>query len=65
VGSILKLNWGLVHQPQESLVDQRGALEGMARALGPEVVVCKAAQLLVDQWNEGLERFLVSATPFG
>ena len=48
---VLELDTSLVNQLQIDLVDHGGALQGMARALQPELAFGQLVQLLVNQWH--------------
>jgi len=53
----------LVDQSQIHLVNQGGGLKGVADALAAQPTGRYPAQLLVDQWQQPIERALVAATP--
>ena len=59
VRAVLPLDF-LIHQFQERLVDERGRLQGMARALSAQVISGLTAELLVDKGHQFVERLLVS-----
>jgi hypothetical protein len=44
---------------------QRRALQGVARALGPQVVVSQVVQFLVDEGNQGVEHPIAPTPPLG
>jgi hypothetical protein len=44
---------------------QRRALQGVARALGPQVVVRPLVQFLVDEGNQGVKRPIAPTPPLG
>ena len=50
-----------IHQSQIGLVNQRGGLQAVAGPLAAHIAVREAAQLRIDQWDQAIERSLVSA----
>ena len=54
-----------VGEAEICLVDERGGLERVPRALAAHVVVSQTVQLLLDQRKQLGERRLVTAAPLG
>ena len=44
-------------------MNQRGGLKAVAGTLAAHIAVREAAQLRIDQWDQAIERFLVSPAP--
>ena len=59
---ILKLN-RTFDQSEIGFVYDRGALQRVIETLPPQVVVCHAAKLLVDQRHQQVKRGLVALSP--
>lgn len=53
----------LTNQPHEYLVNQRGALQGVAGTLRPEIMAGKNAQFFIHERQESVECFAVPGTP--
>lgn len=53
----------LVEQPQIGLVDQSSALQGVSRALAPEMPPRDVAQLFVDQRNQRFKGLWIARFP--
>ncbi len=60
---VLSIERPLVNQPQIGLMNQRCALQGMPRTFPLEMVPRDVAQFLVDERNQGLQRFFVARFP--
>ena len=65
VGAVLPVDVALADQAQERFVDEVVSLERLAGALVVEVPPGQAAQLVVDQGHELVERLVVAAAPLG
>jgi hypothetical protein len=63
VRSILQFHRLTSQQTQIGLVNQGGALQGVIRALGLEVIVRQTPKLFVDQRYQGTESVLVALLP--
>lgn len=50
-------------QPKANLVDERGCLHRHGRSLAGKVADGHPVQLVVDEWNQPLERALVAIGP--
>jgi hypothetical protein len=53
----------LFHEAKVCFVDKRGALESVVWPFLPKVMLGDAAQLLVDQRDEGLQGLLITSSP--
>src|SRR5215510_12642861 len=63
VRPVLPLNILPIDQPDESLIDQRRGLKGMARPLSYHVSTSQTMQVVVDQRRELLESRLIAVSP--
>jgi hypothetical protein len=63
VRAIVSVKGVLIDESKICLVDQRGALQGMSRALPLEMVVRDLSQFLVDERNQCLKSLSISCSP--
>jgi hypothetical protein len=63
VRAVLPFHLSDVDQPDKCLVDQRCCLKGMPSALVRHMAASKAAQFVVDEWNQPFERRFVAGAP--
>jgi len=63
VRAILPANAAKVHQPDEGLVDERRCLQRVIVALAPHLEAGKAAEFLVDDRYQIVERGPIAAAP--
>jgi hypothetical protein len=63
VAPVLHLRRTLVDQPHVGLVNERSGLQGMARALPPQMALRDSVQLLVYKRQETLQGSVISGSP--
>jgi len=63
MSAVLPLRKILGDQANISFVDESGALQGVAGTLSLQVVVSDAAQLVINERHQGVERLAVSTPP--
>jgi hypothetical protein len=63
MGSILPLHALVIHQSHVGLIDQGGRLESVARALALHIAVSEAAEFIINNRRQPLERAVVSIAP--
>src|SRR5690348_6837737 len=62
---VVKLDAGLVGELEESLMDERGRVQGVAVALVLELSMGHRAQLGVDEWNDPIPGTGIAAVRSG
>jgi hypothetical protein len=63
VAAILDGHRSLIDQPQIRLIDEGGGLQGVIRPFPAQMVPGHAAQLLVHEGQETVQRLIVSRAP--
>jgi hypothetical protein len=64
MGAVLPTHVRLIHQANIGLVDQRGGLKGVAFPFTIHETAREPVKLVVDEWVQLVERFLITTTPF-
>ena len=63
MGAILPLHALIIHQAHVGFIDQGGGLQAVSGALAFHIVVSQAAEFLIDDRGQALQRALVSIAP--